>query len=165
MHWEHECLMNNEDPDQVNIMNCDFAKDPQVCLNITLEKHEEGLKEASRRARMEVINNLDNESRENLKNKELQLYTRQKKVPQVPPTDPTLPQQKIPPPPVSRLLPNPTFPKNDNVDFNFDLESILENINVTIPLIEISKIHSMKRRFEKLFKVHNEPVDPHIMLQ
>jgi hypothetical protein len=58
-HWEHECPMNNGDPDQVNIMNYVFTEEPQVCLNITLEQHEEGIKEASRRARMEVINNLD----------------------------------------------------------------------------------------------------------
>jgi hypothetical protein len=25
-HWEHECLMNNGDPDQVSILNYAFAK-------------------------------------------------------------------------------------------------------------------------------------------
>jgi hypothetical protein len=80
--------MNNGDPDQVKIMSHTFTKEPQVCLNITLKEHEEGMKEAARRARMEVINNLDSESREKLKRQELQVYTRQKKVPQDPPTDP-----------------------------------------------------------------------------
>jgi hypothetical protein len=42
-------------------------KDPQICLNITPEEHQEGLKEAARKAQMEVINNLDQESREKLK--------------------------------------------------------------------------------------------------
>jgi hypothetical protein len=70
---------------------------------------------------MEVINNLDSESREKLKRKELQVYTRQKKAPQAPPTDPNPSQQKIPP--MSKLLPNPTLPKSNNIDLNFDLEN------------------------------------------
>ena len=42
-------------------------KDPQICLNITPEEHQEGMKEASKKARIEVIKNLDQESREKLK--------------------------------------------------------------------------------------------------
>jgi hypothetical protein len=53
-----------------------FTVSPQVCLNITPEQLEEGKREATRRARMEIINNLDEESRERLRKKELQVYTR-----------------------------------------------------------------------------------------
>jgi len=132
--------MNSGDPNQVNILNYVFIKEPRVCLNITLEQHEEGIKEAAKRARMEVINNLYEESREKLKRRELQVYTRQKKVPQAPPTESKLPQHKLPPPPVSRLLPNPTLPKTNNIDLNFDLESVLAKIDITMPLKEIIKI-------------------------
>jgi len=66
-------------------MSHNFTEEPQVCLNITLKEHEEGMKEAARRARMDLINNLDSESREKLKRQELQVYTRQRKVPQAPP--------------------------------------------------------------------------------
>jgi hypothetical protein len=66
----------------------------------------------------------------------------------VPPTDPKLPQQKIPPPPVSRLLPNPTFPKTNDIDLNIDFDSVLEKINVTVPLKEIIKIPSMRSRLK-----------------
>jgi hypothetical protein len=66
---------------------------------------------------------------------------------------------------MSKLLPNPTFPKSNNIDLNFDLESALEKMSVTIPLKEIIKVPSMKNRFERFFKVHDEPVDPPIMLQ
>jgi hypothetical protein len=49
---------------------------PQAYPKIPLEKHEEGKKEATRRARMEFINNLDEDSREKLKKIELQVYMR-----------------------------------------------------------------------------------------
>jgi len=41
----------------------------------------------------------------------------------------------------------------------------LAKINVTLPLKETIKIPSMKSKFENLFKVHNEPIDPPIMFQ
>jgi hypothetical protein len=65
-HWEHEFPLNNGERDQVSIIE-HTIEGPQCFLNITLEEHEEGIKEASRRARMGVINNLDQESREKLK--------------------------------------------------------------------------------------------------
>lgn len=63
--------MNSGDLDQVNIMNHVFTKETQVCLNITLKQHEEGMKEVSKRARIEVINNLDKGSREKLKRQDV----------------------------------------------------------------------------------------------
>jgi hypothetical protein len=39
----------------------------KILNNVTLEEHQEGIKEAARKARMEVINNLHQESREKLK--------------------------------------------------------------------------------------------------
>jgi hypothetical protein len=143
--------MSNGDPDQVKIMSHTFTKEPKVCINITLKEHEEGMKEETRRARMEVINNLDSESRDKLKSQDLQVYTRQKKVPQDLPTDPKTSQQQFPP--MSKLLPNPTFPKVNNIDLNFDLESDLAKMSVIVPLKEIIKIPSMKNMFKRLFKV------------
>jgi hypothetical protein len=43
---------------------------PQIFLNISLEEHQEGIKEAARKARIEVRNNLDKESREKLNKQE-----------------------------------------------------------------------------------------------
>jgi hypothetical protein len=34
-------------------------ENPQYFLNVTPEEHQEGIKEVARKARMEVINNLD----------------------------------------------------------------------------------------------------------
>jgi hypothetical protein len=77
LHWEHECPLNNGEQDQVNITD-HTIEGPQCCLNVTLEEHQEGIKEATMKARMEVINNLDQESREKLKKQEFQVYTRKK---------------------------------------------------------------------------------------
>jgi hypothetical protein len=52
-------------------MNC-FMEFPQI--NITDAEHQEAVKEVARSARMAVINNLDQESRENLKKQECQVY-------------------------------------------------------------------------------------------
>jgi hypothetical protein len=49
---------------------------PQVCLNITPGKLEEGKKEVSRRAKMKIIKILNEESKERLRKKLLQVYTR-----------------------------------------------------------------------------------------
>jgi hypothetical protein len=133
----------------VNIID-HIIEGPQCCLNITLEEHEEGIKEAYRKARMEVINNLDQESREKLKKQEFQVYTRQKWMNQPLSTGPTTSQPK--PPPMNILLPK-TSPKADKIDLKFDLEGALAKMHVTIPLREVIKVPSMKERFENIFNV------------
>ena len=65
------------DHKQVNIVH-HTIENPQYFLNVTLEEHQEGIKEATRKARMEVINNLDQESREKSKKQQFQVYTRKK---------------------------------------------------------------------------------------
>jgi hypothetical protein len=62
-HWEHECPYNGGHQ-QVNNMDC-FIELPQI--NIIDAEHQVAMKESARSARMEVINNLDQESREKLK--------------------------------------------------------------------------------------------------
>ena len=49
---------------------------PQI--NITAEEHQEAMKEATRSARMAVINKLEHESKEKLKKQEFQVYRRKK---------------------------------------------------------------------------------------
>jgi hypothetical protein len=93
------------------------------------------------------------------------VHTRQKRETPVPPSNPKLPQQKLPPPPVNKLLSNPTLSKTKNIDLNIDLDSALAKINVTMPLKEIIKISLMGSKFERFFKVPSEPIDPPIMLQ
>jgi hypothetical protein len=135
---------------------------PQCFLNVTLEEHQEGIEEATKKAIMEVINNLDQVSRERLKKQEFQVYTRQKQMNQPLSIGNTTSQLR--PPPMNLLLPrNP--PKTDKVDLKFDLEGSLAKMNVSIPLKEVIKVRSIKERFENFFKVSDEPMDPPIMLQ
>jgi hypothetical protein len=160
-HWEHECTFNDGDHDQVNIVN-HTIENPQYFLNVKLEEHQEGIKEANRKARMEVINNLDQESREKLKKQEFQVYTRQKRMNQPLSTSPAISQRR--PLPMNILLPkNP--PKTDKVDLKFDFEGALETMHVTIPLREVIKVPSVKEWFNIFFKSSDEPIKPPIMLQ
>jgi hypothetical protein len=118
-------------------------------------------KEVARKAKMEVINNLDQESRKKLKKQEFQVY-RRKKLSQPLSTNPTNTQTK--PPPLGILLPrNPS--KTERVDLNFDFEGALSKMHVTIPLREVIKVPSVKERFDNFFKGSNGPMDPPIMLQ
>ena len=92
-HWEHECPYS-DGHQQVNNMDC-FMEFPQI--NITNAEHQEAVKEVARSARMAIINNLDQESREKLKKQEFQVY-RRKNLKQ-----PAADQAK--PPPLEILLP------------------------------------------------------------
>jgi hypothetical protein len=131
---------------------------PQI--NITLEEHREGVKEAARLARMAVINNLDQESKEKLKKQEFQVY-RRKKLNQPISTIPVAAQTK--PPPLDIILPKTS--KTERVDLNFDFEGALSKMHVTIPLREVIKVPSVKERFDNFFKGSDGPMDPPIMLQ
>jgi len=137
-------------------------EDPQIFLNITPEEHQEGTKEAARKDRMKVINNLDQESREKLKKQEFQVYTRQKKLNQPLSSGPTTSQTR--PPPMNIILPK-NLPKTERVDLNFDFEGALAKMHVTIPLREVIKVPSVKERFDNFFKGSDGPMDPPIMLQ
>jgi hypothetical protein len=50
------------------------------------------------------------------------------------------------PPPMNILLPKKP-PKTDKVDLNFDFEGALGKVHVTIPLREVIKVPSVKKRF------------------
>jgi hypothetical protein len=144
-HWEHECPYSSGGHQQVNNIDY-FVEGPQI--NITVEEHQEAMKEAVRSARMVVINKLDQESKEKLKKQEFQVY-RKKKLDQ-PSTD----QTKNPPVDV-------IFSKTSNterVNLNFDLEGALSKMFVTIPLREIIKVPSIKERFDNFFQGSDGPL-------
>jgi hypothetical protein len=92
------------------------------------------VREAAGAARMVVINNLDQESREKLKKQEVQVYKRKN------PKQPTIDQPK--PLPLEVLLPGTS--KTGKVDLNFDFEGVLSKMHVNVPLREEIKIPSIK---------------------
>jgi hypothetical protein len=110
---------------------------PQI--NITLEEHREGIKEATMLARMVVINNLAQESKEKLKKQEFQVY-RPKKLNQ--PISTILVATQTKPPPSDVILPK--ISKTKRVDLNFDFEGALSKMHVIIPLREVIKVPSVK---------------------
>jgi hypothetical protein len=72
---------------------------------------------------MEIINNLDQESKEKLGKREFQVY-RQNKLNQPIHTIPAITQTK--PSPLNIFLPK--TPKNERVDLNFDFEGVLPSL-------------------------------------
>jgi hypothetical protein len=134
-HWENECPYNASQQ-QVNNLDC-FSSFPQI--NITDIEHQQALKEATRAARLAIINNLDQESREKLKRQEVQVYWR--KNPKQPATD----QPKSP-----EVLP-PKTSKADKITLDFDFEGALSKMHVNVPLKEAIKVPSIKERFNTFF--------------
>jgi hypothetical protein len=150
-HWEHECPYSDNGHQQVNNIG-HLMEGPQI--NITVEEHQEAMKEAARKARMAVINNLDQESKEKLKKQEFQVYRRKKL------SQPIAEQTKTPP--LDVLLPKTS--KTERVNLNFDFEGALSKMHVTIPLKEVIKVPSVKERFDIFFQGSDGPMDPPIML-
>jgi hypothetical protein len=148
-HWENECPYNASQQ-QVNNFDC-FSGFPQI--NITDAEHQQALKEAARAARLAIINNLDQESREKLKKQEVQVYRRKN------PNQTTNDQSKS-----SEVLP-PKTSKADKITLDFDFEGALSKMHVNVPLKEAVKIPSIKERFNTFFSGTAEPMDPPIMLQ
>jgi hypothetical protein len=148
-HWEDECPFY---ADQQQVNTFDFFSDcPQI--NITDEEHQQAMKEAARAARLAIINNLDPESREKLKKKEIQVYQRRN------PSQSTSGQSK------TSEVPPPKKTKADAITLDFDFEGALAKMHVNVPLKEAIKIPTIKQRFNNFFAGAPEPEDPPIMLQ
>jgi hypothetical protein len=150
-HWEHK-FPYSSGHQQVNNMDF-FMEFPQI--NITDAEHQEVMKEATILARMAVINNLDQESREKLEKQEFQGY-RRKNLKQ-----PAANQAK--PPPLEILLPKTS--KAGKVDLNIGFKGALSKMHVNVPLREAIKIPSIKECFDTFFSGSDEPMYPPIMLQ
>jgi hypothetical protein len=111
------------------------------------------LKEATRVARSTIIKKLDQESREKLKNQEVQVHQRRN------PSQARSDQSK------SFEVPPPKNPKVDKITLDFDFEGALSKMHVNVPLKEAIKIPSIKERFNTFLLGMVEPMDPPITLQ
>lgn len=105
---------------------------------------------------MAILNQMDEESRDKLRKKEYQVYTRKKNAPETLPSDPRLPRARPPLPSSDSPSPRPILLKNDDIDLNNDMASILEKVNVHVPLIEIMKIPSFEGQGKKVLKSRRE---------
>jgi hypothetical protein len=89
-----------------------------------------------------------------LRKREYLTYSRRKKAPETSPSDPKPPHKwtRYPLPLDTNTSPQPTLPKNDDIDLNIDMTSVLEKINVHVPLTEIMKIPSLRDKVKKIPK-------------
>jgi hypothetical protein len=136
--WEEKFFRDIEVHDHIKNIG-HVIEGPQVCLNITPEEHQEEMKQAARKARMEIINNLDPEPREKLVKREFQVY-RQQKLKQPALTIPTMTQKN---PSTSNPTP-PETPKTERADLDFDFEGALSKMHVAIPMKEVIKVTYIK---------------------
>lgn len=110
-HWEHEFPRNipsDVGPNYTNFLDTldlIYTISSEEYFNVTQEKLEQSKKEDARNDRMEILRQMDEETRERLR-KELQVYVRQKNVSQDLPSDPRFPQSRSPIPSNDMLLLN-----------------------------------------------------------
>jgi hypothetical protein len=97
---------------------------------------------------------LIDDQRKELRKREYLTYTRRNKS-LAPLSQPTASPQSIEkvvpplPPPVHELLPN-LNPTKDEIQLNIDVATMFGKLNMTVPVIEMCKIPSMRREIFKL---------------
>jgi len=163
VHEGSEGLNNCESKKLFEDMDPSYAFHGQNSTTISeqLEKIKKKSRDVSRIARLEMLNSIDEESKENLRKEKCIQYYKRNKVRVAPQTN-----DSQPPPKLTRNI-NPTPPstsrKNDGIQVNVDVTNALAKINVHVPLIELIKICL------QMDKVRNflipEPEDPPIVLQ
>ena len=82
---------------------------------------------------MEFLSQMDEESKERLRKKELQVHTRRKDAPQPPPSDPRFPQAR----------PHP-IPKDDNMDLSTSMVDILQRVKRIHGMLEILSLEETR---------------------
>jgi hypothetical protein len=61
--------------------------------------------------------------------------------------------------------PQPTLTKSDNIVLNTDMASVLEMVNVPIPLTKIMKIPSLRDKVKRFLSIQDDFEDPPVVLQ
>lgn len=65
----------------------------------------------------------------------------------------------------TNVAPPLILPKNDDIDLNIDMTSVLAKINILVPLTEIMKIPSLRDKVKKIPSIQDESEDPNVVLQ
>jgi hypothetical protein len=101
-----------------------------------LEKIKKKSRDVARIARLEMLNAMDEESKENLRKEKYIQYSRRNKAHEAPQTNDSQPPPKLTRYPFP-LNTNPTPPstshKNDDIQLNVDVTNVLAKINVLYP--------------------------------
>ena len=70
----------------------------------------------------------------------------------------------LPPPLLMRtLLPKPV-PANEQIQLNIDVPTMMGKMNMSVPIVEMCKIPSVRREVLKALKVPDEGEDPPVIL-
>jgi hypothetical protein len=138
-------------------------------VDITQEQLEEVRKRGAKKGQLRVLNQLDENTENEMRKKEILTYARRNKA-QVPPPQakeaPPQPMKEVSPPPppsVHDYLPKPT-PTDEELQLNIDVSAMMGKMNMSVPLIEMCKIPSIKREVLRTLKVPVEAEDPPVIL-
>jgi len=93
------------------------------------------------------------------------VYSRQGNSPQALHSDPRFPKPRPPPLPTYNVPIISTLLRTNDIELSIDINGILTNTNMPIPLMKIINIPLMRRKVENSYKVQREPKEPHVMLQ
>jgi hypothetical protein len=120
----------------------------------------EQIKQVVRKGRLEILNQMNEDSKERIRKREYLTYSRRKKALDTSPSNPK-PPHIIYPLPLDTIAPlQPTLPKNDNIDLNIDMASVLAKVNVTIPLTKIMKTPSLRDKVKIFLSIQDDFEDP-----
>jgi hypothetical protein len=154
--WEVECprQKEEEDPDfvdRLNFIDTVYAAESKEYIDITEEQLEEVRKRAARQARLEILNQMDEASKERLRREYILAYSRKDKIVVAPPPTPKI-VPPPPPPPVHDLPPQPT-PTIEDFQLNIDVTNMMGKMNMVVPLTEMCKIPSVRKEVLKSLKL------------
>jgi hypothetical protein len=160
----------------MNFIDTIFSLQDDEYVDITQEQLEEVRKRGARKGRLRVLSQLDENTKNELRKKEILTYARRNKAPVPPPPAPVPPPQakeappqptkEVPPPPppsMHDLLPKP-MPTNEELRLNIDVSAMIGKMNMSVPVVEMCKIPSVRREVLKALKVPDEAEDPPVIL-
>jgi hypothetical protein len=153
-HSEEECLRRTEEEgssslNQMNFIDTIFVCQDDEYVEITQEQLEEVNKRGARKGRLLALNQLDENTKNELRKKEILACARRNRVPVPPPStlipplqakeDPPQLVQEVPPPPppsMHNLLLNPV-PTNEEIQLNIDMTTMTRKINILVPIVDM----------------------------
>jgi hypothetical protein len=142
-----------------------------ICIfleeQVTQEQINEARRQGEREGRLQALNQLTVDQKKELRRREYLIYTIRNKA-SAPPSQPDTPlssAEKVAPPlppPLHELLPKttPTY----EIQLNIDVASMFGKMNMTMPVLEMCNIPSVKREILKILEVSIDKEDPFIIL-
>ena len=134
-----------------------------------LEQIKQRNRDASRISRLEMLNAMDEESKENLRKDKYLQYSRRNKACEASQLDDSQPPPRkwtrYPLPLDTNPTPPSTSHKNDDVYLNVDVMNVLAKVIILVPLTKLIKIPSQMDKVRKFLSIEDEHDNPQVVFQ